>query len=236
MGKPFLRLESQRFGRLLVLSLAGTAKGRTVWNCVCDCGNEVKAVGAYLRRNEVRSCGCLKSEISRNKNIEPVSAGTKFGRLTILEEAGSDYRGQVVYLCKCVCGTSTKVLGYSLRSGVTKSCGCLRKDVIGNLNRTHGLSGTREYQAQAQSKRRARVVEAEGSHSTEDVQEIFAEQEGLCFYCKTPLDNTYTEDHKTPLSRSGSNGRENVCLTCRSCNFRKHTKTAEEFFAVLQET
>ena len=57
--------------------------------------------------------------------------GNKYGRLTvikILDEKGN--RGQLKYLCKCDCGKSHIVTGESLRSGKSKSCGCLKKEFI----------------------------------------------------------------------------------------------------------
>lgn len=57
--------------------------------------------------------------------------GNKYGRLTVikmLDEKGN--RGQLKYLCKCECGKSHIVTGESLRSGKSKSCGCLKKEFI----------------------------------------------------------------------------------------------------------
>jgi len=42
-------------------------------------------------------------------------------------------------------------------------------------------------------------------------------------------------DHKTPLTRGGNNSPENLCCACPSCNFRKGTKTAEEFIELRAE-
>lgn len=50
--------------------------------------------------------------------------GKKFNRLTVLREAG--HKGnRLMYQCVCDCGTEVCVLGKGLRSGHTKSCGCL---------------------------------------------------------------------------------------------------------------
>ena len=61
--------------------------------------------------------------------------GMKFGRLTVVERC-EDYiqpSGQHIpcYLCRCDCEKDkfVKVRGASLRNGMTKSCGCLRKEV-----------------------------------------------------------------------------------------------------------
>lgn len=59
--------------------------------------------------------------------------GKKFGRLTV-EKRIDDYitpKGQhePKYLCKCDCGNYKEVVGARLRSGLTKSCGCLQKEL-----------------------------------------------------------------------------------------------------------
>lgn len=52
-------------------------------------------------------------------------AGKTYGRLTVLKEADRDRWGQVTWVCKCSCGNNCYVRGRDLRSGNTKSCGCL---------------------------------------------------------------------------------------------------------------
>lgn len=37
------------------------------------------------------------------------------------------------------------MLGMCLRYGTTQSCGCLHREVIGNINRSHGMTGTPMY-------------------------------------------------------------------------------------------
>lgn len=48
----------------------------------------------------------------------------KFGRLTALRDAGKDKRGRV-WLCLCDCGKEAMVGSSHLRTGHTRSCGCL---------------------------------------------------------------------------------------------------------------
>lgn len=55
-----------------------------------------------------------------------IHAGTRFGRLTVLERLGSDRFGRSVFLCLCDCGTECSVRGADLRSKHSKSRGCLR--------------------------------------------------------------------------------------------------------------
>lgn len=56
----------------------------------------------------------------RLKNL----TGQKFGRLTVLSRDGIGISGHIRWLCQCDCGKTKAVLGSSLKSGNTKSCGC----------------------------------------------------------------------------------------------------------------
>lgn len=59
-------LSGQRYGRLSVITLAGTDKrGEARWECICDCGNKHIVLSSHLRSGRVRSCGCLAKEKAR---------------------------------------------------------------------------------------------------------------------------------------------------------------------------
>ena len=70
--------------------------------------------------------------------------GSSFGRLTVLPECPTYYQrqGKQVrkFLCQCTCGNTLLVCLYRLNNGNTKSCGCLRKELVGSINRTHNKS------------------------------------------------------------------------------------------------
>lgn len=59
-------------------------------------------------------------------------AGRTFGRWTVIE-----YAGKKRWLCRCACGTIRPIIGASLRSGASTSCGCLRDENF--TNRSHGM-------------------------------------------------------------------------------------------------
>lgn len=66
--------------------------------------------------------------------------GKVFGRLTVLEQAGTKHR-EILWLCKCSCGNTHTVVSSTLRNGVAKSCGCLRRELgrkLGKASRKHG--------------------------------------------------------------------------------------------------
>lgn len=53
--------------------------------------------------------------------------GETYGRLTVIERAENQGR-RVAWLCRCECGNTCVVLGDSLQSGNTRSCGCLNDE------------------------------------------------------------------------------------------------------------
>lgn len=55
--------------------------------------------------------------------------GKKYGRLTVLEYQGRNKSRSAEWLCLCECGNTVIIRGSALRSGKTKSCGCLQREV-----------------------------------------------------------------------------------------------------------
>ena len=57
-----------KHGRLTVLSLAGTNKGRGMVLCRCDCGAEKVIEARRVRKGLTKSCGCLQRDMSRSRH------------------------------------------------------------------------------------------------------------------------------------------------------------------------
>lgn len=90
--------------------------------CECDCGTT-----RWFNKNDVisghiKTCGCGIGLINPAYIDE---TGNKYGRLTVIEDAGRDKNGRVLWKCKCDCGNYKIALGKSLRAGLVQSCGCL---------------------------------------------------------------------------------------------------------------
>lgn len=82
--------------------------------------------------------------------------GKRFSRLTVLKRSPSR-RGHTMWECQCDCGTIKEIGGVALKSGDSKSCGCLNAEQkIGPKNPTfkHGMSRTHEHRAWAHAKQR----------------------------------------------------------------------------------
>lgn len=73
-------------------------------------------------------------------------SGQRFGRLIVLARAASDKKGMAKWMCRCDCGVERTIYSQSLRSGVSKSCGCLNKEALHAMAK-HGQSATPYYKA-----------------------------------------------------------------------------------------
>ena len=111
-------------GRLTVIRDSGVrASGKVLWLCRCICGKEILCLYDNLKSQKQQSCGCLRTEISR---ID--LTGQTFGRLRIIEFAGTNKSHQSLFRCECTCGNICVVSGAGLRKATTKSCGCLNNE------------------------------------------------------------------------------------------------------------
>lgn len=72
----------------------------------------------------------------RLKNL----SGQKFNKLFVIGFCGLENRN-AKWFCKCECGNLAKVSASCLKSGHTKSCGCLFFEAVKASNRKHGHSG-----------------------------------------------------------------------------------------------
>ncbi len=69
----------------------------------------------------------------------------RFGRLEVIERAGSTRLREALWSCHCDCGNIVTIRASTLRRGRAKSCGCLNDELAGQRNLRHGRSRTPEY-------------------------------------------------------------------------------------------
>lgn len=143
-------ITGQRFGRLVAIQRVGSNKqGLAVWQFQCDCGKVIEKVGREVWRGNTSSCGCLKSEKLREKNIQnstKINIGDRFGELTVIELLGlrkqaSRDKNESWSKCQCSCGNIIEVRDNNLKTGMTKSCGCVsslgERKIINLLNKNN---------------------------------------------------------------------------------------------------
>ena len=117
---------NKKQGRLLIIEdLHKTTKDRhKIWKYKCDCGNEGEISSSSLRQG-TKSCGCLTKEAT-NKSNKNNLVGQKFEHLLVIEETSDrNYKGNILWKCKCDCGRECFASTPSLIKGDKKSCGCI---------------------------------------------------------------------------------------------------------------
>lgn len=66
-----------------------------------------------------------------------VKSGERYGKLTIGEFVYNDKYHNKMFLCLCDCGSICIIRGSRAKSNHTKSCGCIKRNILGNFNKIH---------------------------------------------------------------------------------------------------
>ena len=126
---PFGNHIGEQFGHLLAVGAIesdGETGDPVVYDCKCmKCGKEhIHVLDRDLLTFKTRCCeACDKFDLTN----------MRFGRYTVIEFAGHSRNNQKMWKCKCDCGVTRVVNGRSLVTGVSRSCGCLHRDITANL-------------------------------------------------------------------------------------------------------
>lgn len=103
--RRFESLEGKTFGRLTVLSSDGVHKNSsgtlagTRWLCSCECGRITSVLRQHLVRGYIKSCGCLRSDVSKSseqrakitKPVEGRSYRSMHSYIQLKKGKASDY-------------------------------------------------------------------------------------------------------------------------------------------------
>lgn len=142
-------LTGEKFGRWTVIGKAQKIGRYYYWHCRCDCGNEKDVRERSLKEGTSQSCGCIQRETASKMCSETKRdnlIGKRFGRLEVISRVGYNREHHTtVWKCKCDCGTIKDIEAMALQSGHTQSCGCLHRENVSKMAKTHGLSNTRLY-------------------------------------------------------------------------------------------
>ena len=141
--KKRVEMIGEKFGKLTVIEMVGErVSGRHPnWLCKCDCGNESIKSAVALRGGNNPSCGCAVTQLQREKNN---LSQQRFGKLIALRPLNeSNKKRHILWVCKCDCGKESIVASSELKSGHTKSCGCLWLETVKSKCTTHGHTASK---------------------------------------------------------------------------------------------
>lgn len=117
-SKPRVDLTGKHFGQLTPYEYIKGGK----WKCKCSCGNETIVDTRNLNSGHTKSCGCL---IKASKNVYDMT-NYEDDNIKVLQRMGSDDQQIALWECICKhCGNKFITRGSRIRSGETKSCGCV---------------------------------------------------------------------------------------------------------------
>lgn len=100
-----------------------------------------------------------RERIALPPRVKEIS-GETFHRLVALWPVERRKNRHVLYLCRCECGEELFVTCSNLRSGHTRSCGCLQIEAASVANSRHGLSDDRLYGVWMQMRQRCSLETA----------------------------------------------------------------------------
>ena len=164
MGKRMSEKQSycrlgQRQGRLEIIDIDEEYN----YVCRCDCG-KTKTIKKANWNTGVRSCGCYKAEMARQRYTDDLT-GKTFGNITVLKVVYRD-NNSPKWLCKCSCGHEFETHGGTLKNGSGMCVKCWAKHNSGENNPSWNPNLTKEDRARRrctqdgkQSKWRKQVFE-----------------------------------------------------------------------------
>jgi len=171
----FKNLTGRTFGRWTIINQAPTSKHREImWNCLCLCGTKKAIRGYTLQNGDSKSCGCLSRERTHIVRFIDLT-GKTFGRLTAISRAPNDKRKNTMWNCKCICNIECIINGYDLRAGHTRSCGCLRTEIIKRNGSDHPNYGKR---ATEETKKKMAILRTGRMHNKESKRKMSLSQAG----------------------------------------------------------
>jgi hypothetical protein len=117
-----------QYGKLTPIKEVGkNDRNEKLYECLCECGNVAIVKLPNLKSGHTQSCGCISSG-PKAKNL----TGTRFGKLVAIALIGKTKWRTQLYECICDCGLTVVTNSRDLKSGATKSCGCLKKESDNN--------------------------------------------------------------------------------------------------------
>lgn len=79
------------------------------------------------------------------------------------------------------------------------------------------------------------VTSHRNSRNPKLIVKLFRLFNGVCHYCKRKITiNEATKDHKIPLSKGGTNSKDNLLLSCWKCNNKKGNMNYEDFINLIR--
>ena len=167
--------------------------------------------------------------------------GQTFNRLEVIKYAGSNKDGKALWLCRCDCGNEKVIVSKNLRLGLTKSCGCLQREITSEVSKDKIVS--------EETKRKMSGIHI-GKHMSEEAKrKNSAAHKGRYIKSKNPnwnsMGGNLVAHHKTPFAyilgfyKTDSLEKALVCqelwginngiTLCETCHIYHHRENGNKY-------
>ncbi len=169
---------------------------------------------------------------------EIIKPNQRFNYLTIINYSHSDSRKRKWYNVVCDCGNTKKVMGSSMVSGNTKSCGCYASRYKKENNLLPNDLGVKR-QIILQYKRHATRRNIDFKIHENDFIKLLIKP---CYYCGLPPSNIKKTKNHLGFKYSGIDRFNNKCgytknncvPCCEQCNKSKRDLSIDEFVSWIK--
>lgn len=174
----------------------------------------------------------------KNRSLD--ITGKRFGKLVAVERLDKKFN-IYQWKCKCDCGNEHITLVSTLQRGDCKSCGCIGRKRIGDLNRLPDGESAKK-RIFFFYKKGAKLRGLFFDLSLEEVVELTQQN---CHYCGILPSNSTKAINAHGGSQILWNGidrvnnkegyiKQNVVPCCKQCNFAKYKSSYEEFMQYIE--
>jgi hypothetical protein len=164
--------------------------------------------------------------------------GHRYGRLLVIELIKKDKNRHFIWNCKCDCGKEIVLSSTALRSGNTKSCGCLFIETsISKCKRLQLPNDEAAFNGLYRSyKRNARIRGKSWNIDKENFRKLTKKS---CFYCGIEPQSEYKHQYQSQdsyiyngidrLDNDIGYELHNAVSCCPTCNYAKRNMTQDQF-------
>lgn len=231
-------ITGNQYGTYIVLRFSHTDKSsNSVWECKCKCGNINYVSRSWLKTNPQSCFKCCGRIISKSKTEDLV--GQKCNRLTALRRIKQKKDGNFIWEWLCDCGNIVEIPAGYVKSGNTKSCGCLKIEETIKHNilfkrkpDNHSNKNTKycHYRNHAKNK---------GIDFELTFNQFVELSESNCYYCDDEPASKFKANRNSGIWISNGIDRvdstkgytkNNTVSCCKQCNTMKMDYSIKEFY------
>ncbi len=212
----FRDLTGQKFNHLTVIKYVGRKNKKTIWHCVCDCGNEKDVDSNSLISGNTKACGCHQYDGLEKRRTHGKSK-TRLYRIWSNMKSRcyypnakyfENYGGRGIRVCDEWINDFVKFYEWAMENGYSDNLTIDRIDNDGNYSPTNCQWVTRS--TQMNNVRNNRIIEYNGKEQT--LAEWAVELE-MPYYILNGRINSLNWDinraFETPIMKRGGNHKSN---------------------------